>query len=200
MQQELPTAPPIQCLLYQRQTVGSRRTHKLGYVGFVSSIILILLTTCYIVYRSFSRSSATVRSLWSRMVRRYGYSNGKLTGKREPVIRSGGYIMRHVLALLTCTLVHQGPNGYPRLATFLDSDDNFMIYRRFGFLQSRLLLEKQDSLRLLEQELDFLDIEETQGDGNEYNLCSRDPDDEDLAFRRKELMKKIDETFRDYGR
>ena len=33
------------------------------------------------------------------------------------------------------------------LATFLDSDDCFMVYRRFGFLQSRRLLEKQEELR-----------------------------------------------------
>ena len=47
------------------------------------------------------------------------------------------------------------------LATFLDSDDCFMVYRRFGFLQSRLLLEKQEELRELEGKLDRLDkIEE----------------------------------------
>ena len=73
--------------------------------------------------------------------------------------------------------VHGGPNGCPKLATFLDSDDSFMIYRRFGFLQARLLLEKQDSLRVLEQRLDRLDKAETQGKDNEDNLCSRDHDD-----------------------
>lgn len=74
-----------------------------------------------------------------------------------------------------------------------------MIYRRFGFLQSRLLLEKQDCLRELEQQLDSLDIEETRGDGNECNLCTRVPDDEALGLYRKELMVKIEENFRDYG-
>src|SRR5215469_11608832 len=39
--------------------------------------------------------------------------------------------------------VYSCPEGYPRLAAFLDSDENFMVYRRFGYLQSRLLLEKQ---------------------------------------------------------
>ena len=39
----------------------------------------------------------------------------------------------------------------------MDSDDNFMIYRRFGFLYSRLLLWKQDELRELEDGLDAID-------------------------------------------
>ena len=69
-----------------------------------------------------------------------------------------------------------------------------MVYRRFGFIQARLLLEKQDSLRVLEQRLDHLDRAETQGEDNQDNLCSRDHDDQ-----RKELMTKIETTFRDYG-
>jgi hypothetical protein len=48
-------------------------------------------------------------------------------------------------------------DGYPYLAAFLDSDENFMIYRRFGFLHARLLLQKQDELRIMEEELDRMD-------------------------------------------
>lgn len=47
--------------------------------------------------------------------------------------------------------------GYPYLASFLDSDENFMIYRRFGFLHARLLLQRQDELRIMEEELDRMD-------------------------------------------
>lgn len=39
----------------------------------------------------------------------------------------------------------------------MDSDENFMIYRRFGFLHARLLLQKQDELRLMEADLDKMD-------------------------------------------
>jgi uncharacterized protein YqgQ len=53
--------------------------------------------------------------------------------------------------------VEQCEHGYPYLATFLDSDENFMIYRRFGFLHARLLLQKQDELRMMEAELDRMD-------------------------------------------
>lgn len=56
-------------------------------------------------------------------------------------------------------IVDNCPEGYPRLAAFLDSDENFMLYRRFGFLQTRLLLNKQAELREYEKELDRLDQE-----------------------------------------
>lgn len=36
--------------------------------------------------------------------------------------------------------------GYLRLARFLDSDDAFMTYRRFGAAFSRVLLQKQDEM------------------------------------------------------
>ncbi|EON69660.1 hypothetical protein W97_08941 [Coniosporium apollinis CBS 100218] len=63
-------------------------------------------------------------------------------------------VVDHWLQLEEC------PRGYPSVAAFLDSNENFMVYRRFGFLQSRLLLEKQDKLRELEEDLDTLDKEE----------------------------------------
>src|ERR1700712_961884 len=68
-----------------------------------------------------------------------------------------------------------------------------MLYRRFGFLQSRLLLNKQDQLRALEEQLDEID----RGDDEEY-LTSRDMDDADERPRTR-LMKKIETKFREYG-
>ncbi|KAF7921887.1 uncharacterized protein EAE97_011178 [Botrytis byssoidea] len=47
--------------------------------------------------------------------------------------------------------------GYPQLAAAINSDERFMFYRRFGFLQTRLLLNKQDELRALEARLDHKD-------------------------------------------
>jgi len=134
--------------------------------------------------RTVSQSSSTVKSLWAQLLAvLWNPSRSNLTGNRELVVRP----------------VHGGPNGYPKLARFLDSDDNFMLYRRFGFLQTRLLLEKQSSLQLFEQELDELDTSETQGDGNEDILCNRDPHpDETHASRRNELMTSIEITYRDY--
>ena len=95
-----------------------------------------------------------------------------------------------------CCTVDSSPRGYPHLAAFLDSDESFMVYRRFGYLQSRLLLEKQDQLRTLEGQLDRLDAR----DGREApdNLTRRNLSEEDAAPRR-DLFAKIEEKFREYG-
>ncbi|KAI4194213.1 MAG: hypothetical protein LQ350_007912 [Teloschistes chrysophthalmus] len=47
--------------------------------------------------------------------------------------------------------------GFPQLACFLDSDDAFMVYRRFGSVFSRLLLTKQDEIRRMESTLEAMD-------------------------------------------
>lgn len=93
-------------------------------------------------------------------------------------------------------LVQSCPRGYPRLAALADSDENFMIYRRFGYLQSRLLLEKQDELRSLEEELEILDARMEKQDP--VHLTTRDLPPE-VAVLRKELMEQIEKTFCDYG-
>jgi hypothetical protein len=91
--------------------------------------------------------------------------------------------------------VENCPEGYPRLAAFLDSDDGFMLYRRFGFLQSRLLLESQDELRMLEIELDKMDRKDHARDRG--SLQTRDLCEED-ARPRRELLEKIRACFCEY--
>lgn len=90
-------------------------------------------------------------------------------------------------------LVKKFREGYPNFAAFLDSDESFMIYRRYGYLQSRILLEKQDELRLLEEQLDKLD-------------CSEMHDEPDKLFMRaaqgevrKGLLNQIESKFCEYG-
>lgn len=68
-----------------------------------------------------------------------------------------------------------------------------MLYRRFGFLQARLLLNKQDQLRALEEQLDEIDS----NDDEEY-LTSREMDDADETPRTK-LLKKVETKFKEYG-
>jgi hypothetical protein len=72
-----------------------------------------------------------------------------------------------------------------------------MIYRRFGYIQTRLLLEKQDELRVLEKKLDKYDsdVEKIRA----ANLMTRDLRPED-AIPRKELMDRLEKKFCDYGR
>jgi hypothetical protein len=88
------------------------------------------------------------------------------------------------------------PPGYPNVAMFLDSDESFMMYRRFGCLQSRLLLSKQAELRLLEKKLEKMDkFDEL---NHPTRLQTVDLKVEDAAPR-KALLKQIEEHYRDYG-
>ena len=99
------------------------------------------------------------------------------------------------------------PLGYSRLAAFLDSDDNFMIYRRFGFLHARILLQKQDELRELEEAIDTIDKEDASLDrGTDKTrkcLKSRIKEErrEDTQMRqtRKELLRSAEDKVREYG-
>jgi len=93
--------------------------------------------------------------------------------------------------------VNEYPRGYPNLAAFLDSDESFMIYRRFGYLQARLLLDKQDELRRLEERLGEMDEEATGLDHDE--LCTRDRRGK-KANARKALLENVEEKFCSYGK
>ncbi|KAF2117750.1 hypothetical protein BDV96DRAFT_685420 [Lophiotrema nucula] len=97
------------------------------------------------------------------------------------------------------------PNGYPRLATFLDSNDAFMAFRRFGNLQSRLLLEKQSLLTQLEKEIDDLDwdiFEENPDilrcDATE-EIVNSDPAIAETVQEHRKLLMKAEESFREYA-
>ena len=83
----------------------------------------------------------------------------------------------------------------------MDSDDNFMVYRRFGFLYSRLLLDKQDELREIEEDLDSVDNRDASGSERVRRcLQSRRKDDlcEDTTSRRA-LLKRAEEKLYAYG-
>jgi hypothetical protein len=71
-----------------------------------------------------------------------------------------------------------------------------MVYRRFGYLQSRLLLEKQDDLRRLESELDRFDKKAFKK--NEEALMSRQDIEEPEFAPRRALMQKIEAKFNEY--
>lgn len=49
------------------------------------------------------------------------------------------------------------PQGWPQLAAFLNSSDNFAIFRHFGTAHCRLLLHLQAELTEIEKQLDDLD-------------------------------------------
>ncbi|KAI4164459.1 MAG: hypothetical protein LQ342_001772 [Letrouitia transgressa] len=65
------------------------------------------------------------------------------------------------------------PKGFPKLACFLDSDDAFMVYRRFGIVFSRLILNKQDEIREMEDTLACMDRSDERRNPQEVYLKSR---------------------------
>jgi hypothetical protein len=92
------------------------------------------------------------------------------------------------------------------VAAFLDSDENFMIYRRFGFLHARVLLRKQDKLREMEEALDTMDTRDAKASDPLPNraLMSREIDESDTNTSphgtRAELLDKVEDDLAKYGK
>lgn len=82
----------------------------------------------------------------------------------------------------------------------MDSDDNYMTYRRFGNVQARLLLEAQDDIRILEEKLEELDEEETAKEEETNALCSRKLYGANWSEPRRDLMKSLKAAFNEYGK
>jgi hypothetical protein len=72
-----------------------------------------------------------------------------------------------------------------------------MVYRRFGYLQSRVLLDKQEQLRLLEVELKDLD-DSIYSARPVWTQTRNHIGDKDLRERRSDLMDRIAEAYCSY--
>ena len=101
--------------------------------------------------------------------------------------------------------VEDYPTGYPKLSCFLDSDDAFMVYRRFGSVFSRLLLHKQDEISGIEAKLLGMDKTDDTETDRQY-LMSRDLDVKrdgiPEAWRgetRPQLLEKLEKKTLEYG-
>lgn len=92
------------------------------------------------------------------------------------------------------------PEGYPRLAAFLSSEQNFSIYRGFTYLHARVLLGLQDQIVALERELDKKD-QLDKNNGFEDRLQSRARDEiEDTDTRsRLRILNDIRSKLGEYG-
>lgn len=110
------------------------------------------------------------------------------------------------LTICVSSLVDGKERSYRSLATFLDSDENFMLYRRFGYLHSRMLLRLQDKLRKLESQLDDYDDEDAGEEGNPRLLMSRDSDEAadsklDPGIKtRTQILDEIEQVLEKYGK
>ena len=108
---------------------------------------------------------------------------------------------REVKAFADRILVDDHPKGYPQLAAFINSDENFLIARKFGFLRSRVLLYRQDELSVLEESLIALDDDDKVNRPLALESRKYDEDtDKDPVYSRKVLMKKIDNKLKEYGK
>ncbi|KAI1766738.1 hypothetical protein GGR53DRAFT_464060 [Hypoxylon sp. FL1150] len=76
--------------------------------------------------------------------------------KSQPEVIPSGPHVRYFIDNIFRS-IDGSPNGYSRLAEFIGAEQNHLIFRKFGFLQARVLLHLQEQLRIYEQELDFLD-------------------------------------------
>ena len=95
------------------------------------------------------------------------------------------------------------PLGYPRQAVFADSDESFMLYRRFGNVHARLLLHQQDEIREMEEELQNMDLRDVKTEQGRRFLKSRELDEERPAMAdresRSQLLTRLDKKTRKYG-
>lgn len=86
----------------------------------------------------------------------------------------------------------------------MDSDENFMLYRRFGFLYSRILLNKQDELREIDKSLDQMDKNDS-ARSKDSALClqwrAKDASRKDIEpkLSRQELLRTSEEKLNQYS-
>lgn len=90
------------------------------------------------------------------------------------------------------TTIENHRAGYPQYSALLSCADNFLVFRRFKRMRSRILLLKQDKLTALEKRLDEIDKAEenplflgvSRVDGNK---------------ERQDTLFKIEEGLADFG-
>ncbi|KAI7481816.1 hypothetical protein KC367_g2624 [Hortaea werneckii] len=105
------------------------------------------------------------------------------------------------------------PPGYSQVATFQCSDPNFLQYRGFKYLHSRLLSHMQYEIQQLEDELDRLDAWDRIHNDQEkrliclendilYQRCDQFPEEFQLEFERTrpEVFAKLRRQLLEYGR
>lgn len=98
-----------------------------------------------------------------------------------------------------CTSVQDIDIGFPNLALFADSDESFGVYRRFGYVQARILQDLQDELRVLEEQLDHTEHMIYDEEDNAFQqLCKRTGAQSD-SDPRKILVEKLKAKWLEYS-
>jgi hypothetical protein len=78
----------------------------------------------------------------------------------------------------------------------MNSDENFLICRKYGFLHNRVLLYRQDELRALEQELLSMDKAANKVDDTMLKCRTRE---ERHSGERRDLINRIDAKLHEYN-
>ena len=123
---------------------------------------------------------------------------------RLPKVRKRWYSILGSNAAYLTRIVEDYPIGFPRLSCFLDSDDAFMVYRRFGSVFARLLLNKQDEISRMEASLLRMDKAD-RAQGNDQYIMSRidDVNRESTPWSgesRTELLASLERKTLEYGK
>lgn len=91
------------------------------------------------------------------------------------------------------------PDGYPQLAALVNSDDGFVMYRRFGYIHNRILLHRQAEIVELEKKLDKLDDSDKADRKLKFRLQTREfLKDDDTG--QKLLIDDLETKLKNYGK
>jgi hypothetical protein len=91
------------------------------------------------------------------------------------------------------------PDGWPRVAAFMESSDSFGIYRKFGHCHARLLAIHMSNITEMETRLFNLDKEdEAGGDDTKWRLKNRFHE-EGLDTTKIELQERLEKEILAYG-
>jgi len=153
--------------------------------------------SAYFRTMSFSGKMPHLKEVWRRNrngAREKNVQRSKASANPIPAF----FVLGQRKRISNVLTVDDHPLGYPQLAAFINSDPNFLMCRRFGFLHTRVLLYRQDELAQLENDLVSLDAEDEQIAPKA--LISRKLDEARQDSPRKALIQGIDEKLKEYGK
>lgn len=87
--------------------------------------------------------------------------------------------------------------GYRGFTTFLDSDDNFLVFRRYGILNTRILLYLQDKIAVAEKELEDFDIHFAKRETGDVNNGSFR---QEMIGERERVLDRIHVLMKEYSK
>jgi hypothetical protein len=91
------------------------------------------------------------------------------------------------------------PRGFPQLAAFIASDNDFAVFRGFKYCHYRILLELEVEITEMERALWDLDKADEADPDMTYRLRGMLPHEDGWDTGRIELMASLKEKIKEYG-